>query len=215
MVDFAHARRTMVDGQIRTADVTDLRVLGAFQSVAREQFVPEKRRAIAYLDCDVPVADGRALIKPMVLAKLIQAAGVTESDCVLDAGCATGYSSAVLAALAASVVALEEDAALAAQAKRALSGAGNTTVVTGALTAGWQQGAPYDVIVLQGATEVPPESLLGQLREGGRLVGVSGSGPAGKATIWRMGGGRATSQPLFDAAAPLLPGFAKRPEFVF
>jgi protein-L-isoaspartate(D-aspartate) O-methyltransferase len=218
MVDFAQARRTMVDCQIRTSDVTDLRVIAAFLEVARERFVPAARQAIAYLDRDVPVNDaGRALLKPMVLAKLVQAAGIAATDHVLDVGCATGYSSAVLGRLAARVVALEEDAALGATAGAALaaSRAGNVTVVTGALSAGWPGSAPYDAILLQGATEIVPDSLLGQLKEGGRLLAVLGSGPMGKATIWRMAGTRATPQPLFDAAAPLLPGFAKAPAFVF
>lgn len=218
MVDFAQARRTMVDCQIRTSDVTDLRVVAAFLDVARERFVPAARKAIAYLDRDVPVNDGfRALLKPMVLAKLVQAAEIGETDRVLDVGCATGYSSAVLGKLAASVVALEEDAMLAATATEALaaSGAGNVAVASGKLSAGWPDEGPYDVILLQGATEIVPDSLLGQLKEGGRLLAVLGSGPMGKATIWRMAAARPTPQPLFDAAAPLLPGFVKPPAFVF
>ena len=217
MVDFAQARRTMVDCQIRTSDVTDLRVIAAFLEVARERFVPGARKAIAYLDRDVPVNDARALLKPMVFAKLVQAAGIAATDNVLDVGCATGYSSAVLGKLAARVVALEQDATLAAAATEALaaSGARNVTVATGPLAAGSPDAGPYDVIMLQGASEVVPDSLLGQLKEGGRLLAVLGSGPTGKATIWRMAATGATPQPLFDAAAPLLPGFVKPPAFVF
>ena len=218
MVDFAQARRTMVDCQIRTSDVTDLRVIAAFFDVARERFVPAARKAIAYLDRDVPVNDAsRALLKPMVLAKLVQAAEIGETDRVLDVGCATGYSSAVLGKLAASVVALEEDAMLAATATEALaaSGAGNVAVASGTLSVGRPDEGPYDVILLQGATEIVPDLLLGQLKDGGRLLAVLGSGPMGKATIWRMAATRATPQPLFDAAAPLLPGFVKPPAFVF
>jgi protein-L-isoaspartate(D-aspartate) O-methyltransferase len=219
MVDFAQARRTMVDGQVRTSDVTDLRVLAAMLDVPRERFVPAARRAIAYLDRDVPVSDDgrRCLIKPMVLGKLLQAAGLTGTERALDVGCATGYSCAVLGRLAASVVALEEDTALAAVASETLtaSGASNVKVAGGALTAGWAEGAPYDLILLQGASEVTPDSLLAQLAEGGRLLGVIGSGPMGKATIYRKAGNHVTAQPLFDAAAPLLPGFAKTPAFVF
>ena len=220
MVDFAQARRTMVDCQIRTSDVTDLRVIAAFLDVPRERFVPAARKAVAYLDRDVPVNDAsapRVLLKPMVFAKLVQAAEIAATDRVLDVGCATGYSSAVLGRLAASVVALEEDAALAATAAEALaaSGARNVTVVSGPLLAGWPAEGPYDVILLQGATEIVPDSLLGQLNEGGRLLAVRGSGPMGKATIWRMAATGATPQPLFDAAAPLLPGFNKPPAFVF
>ena len=219
MVDYAQARRTMVDGQVRTSDVTDLRIIAALLEVPRERFVPEARRAIAYLDSDAPVSEAgaRALLKPMVLAKLIQAAGITETDRVLDVGCATGYSSAVLAKLGSRVVALEEDAALARRASETLAalGAANVTVATGPLTAGWADDAPYDVIMLQGATEVAPEGLLAQLKEGGRLLAVVRSGPMGKATLYRKAAGHATALPLFDAVAPLLPGFVRPPAFVF
>jgi protein-L-isoaspartate(D-aspartate) O-methyltransferase len=187
--------------------------------VAREQFVPAARRAIAYLDIDVPVGDkgARALLKPMVLARLLQAAGIREGDRVLDVGCATGYSAAVLARLAAAVVALEEDTALARTAGETLaaSGVSNVSVVSGPLHAGFAQDAPYDVIVMEGASEVVPAALLAQLKDGGRLVAVIGSGPMGKATIYRAAGGGATGQTLFDASAPLLPGFAKPAAFVF
>jgi protein-L-isoaspartate(D-aspartate) O-methyltransferase len=216
MVDYARARRTMVDGQVRPADVTDLRIIAALLDVPREAFVPAARREIAYLDLDVAVNEtGRALLKPMVFAKLLQAAGITEADHVLDVGCATGYSSAVLAKLAASVIALEQDAALARSAAEMAAQTGNVTVVSGPLSDGAPHQAPYDAIVLEGASEVVPDSLLAQLRDGGRLVAVVGIAPMSRATIYRMSGGRATAQPLFDAAAPLLPGFVKPAAFVF
>jgi protein-L-isoaspartate(D-aspartate) O-methyltransferase len=218
MVDYAQARRAMVDRQVRPADVTDLRIQAAMLEVPREVYVPAERRAMTYLDEDVPVnARGRALLKPMVFAKLIQAARIGETDRVLDVGCVTGYSAAVLAKLAGSVIALEEDEALALAAGATLAQAGvsNVSVVGGRLTAGWPQGAPYDAIVLEGAAEIVPDSLLSQLKEGGRLVAVVGRAPLGKATIFRMVAGRATATPLFDAAAPLLPGFVKPVAFVF
>ena len=217
MADYAQARRVMVDRQVRTADVTDLRIISALLDVPREMFVPAARRAIAYLDLDVPVNEsGRALLKPMVFAKLLQAAGIGETDRVLDVGCATGYSAGVLAKLAGDVVALE-DAALARGAGETLAqiGAKNLSVVSGALAAGWAERAPYDVIVLEGAAEVVPDSLLSQLKDGGRLVAVVGFGPMGKATLYRRAGGHATAQPVFDAAAPPLPGFIKPAAFVF
>jgi len=217
MADYAQARRVMVDRQVRTADVTDLRIISALLEVPREMFVPAARRAIAYLDLDVPVNEsGRALLKPMVFAKLLQAAGIGETDRVLDVGCATGYSAGVLAKLAGDVVALE-DAALARSAGETLAqiGAKNLSVVSGALAAGWAERAPYDVIVLEGAAEVVPDSLLSQLKDGGRLVAVVGFGPMGKATLYRRAGGHATAQPVFDAAAPPLPGFIKPAAFVF
>jgi protein-L-isoaspartate(D-aspartate) O-methyltransferase len=217
MVDYAQARRTMVDCQVRPSDVTDLRIIAALLDVARERFVPEARRPIAYLDIDVPVGTGaaRALIKPMVFSKLLQAAGIGANDRVLDVGCATGYSAAVLAQLAGSVTALEEDAGLGRVANETLAGAGNISLVSGPLTAGWPQGAPYDAIILEGAAEVVPDALLAQLKDGGRLVAVVGAGPMGKATIYRKAAGRVSAQPLFDAAAPQLPGFAKPAAFVF
>src|ERR1041384_3797694 len=183
MADYALARRVMVDRQVRTADVTDLRIISALLEVPREMFVPAARRAIAYLDLDVPVNEhGRVLLKPMVFAKLLQAAGIGETDRVLDVGCATGYSAGGLAKLAGD---------------------------------GWAQRAPYDVIVLEGAADVVPDSLLSQLKDGGRLVAVVGIGPMGKATLYRRAGGHATAQPVFDAAAPPLPGFIKPAAFVF
>jgi protein-L-isoaspartate(D-aspartate) O-methyltransferase len=140
----------------------------------------------------------------MVFAKLLQATGIGATDRVLDVGCATGYSAGVLAKLAGDVVALEEDAAMARVAGETLAqiDAKNLSVVSGALAAGWAERAPYDVIVLEGAAEVVPDSLLSQLKIGGRLVAVVGLGPMGKATLYRRAGARATAQPVFDAAAP-------------
>ncbi|MBX9840268.1 MAG: protein-L-isoaspartate O-methyltransferase [Xanthobacteraceae bacterium] len=221
MIDFAAARRMMVDGQVRTADVTDPRILSAMLDLPREQFFPEDKASLAYLDRDVPVSEAgrpvRRLLKPMVLAKLIQAANLADTDHVLDVGCATGYSTAVLGRLARSVVGLEEDAPLARQASEMLAGAGvtNAKVATGALAKGWPAEAPYDVILLEGATETVPAALVEQLKIGGRLACVLGRGQAGKAMVYRRAEGDLSGRAVFDAAAPLLPGFAKPPEFVF
>jgi protein-L-isoaspartate(D-aspartate) O-methyltransferase len=223
MTDFAAARRMMVDGQVRTSDVTDLRLIAAMMEVPRERFVPPGKQAIAYLDFDIPVTDGkgrapaRCLLKPMVLAKLLQTAEVGEGDHVLDVGCATGYSSAVLAKLAGSVVALEEDAELAraAEANLAAVGARNVTVAVGALAKGWPAGALYDVILLNGSAERAPKVLLQQLKEGGRLVGVVGRPPSAKAMLYRSFAHEVSGRPVFDAGAPLLPGFTEPPAFVF
>jgi protein-L-isoaspartate(D-aspartate) O-methyltransferase len=221
MADFSVARRTMVDTQVRTSDVTDLRLVAAMLDLPRERFVPQDKMAIAYLDFDIPVTElvqpVRRLLKPMVIAKLIQAADVGVTDCVLDIGCATGYSSALLGRLAGSVIALEEDASLAQIAGKTLTalGAANVTVATGPLTAGWPAGGPYDVIILEGATEVVPVGLRGQLKDGGRLVCVLGRGPAGKAMLFRSLEGELSGRTIFDAAAPVLPGFTQTPEFVF
>lgn len=216
--NFATARRMMVDGQLRTYDITDQKLLSAMLEVQREKFVPATMAGIAYLDTDVAVGHDRRLLKPMVLAKLIQAAGISPSDSVLDVGCATGYSAAVLAKLAGSVVALEADAALADAARRTLgAGAGAVTVVTGPLADGCAAKGPYDVILVNGAVETVPPQLFKQLKDGGRLVTVVGSGPASKATLYRsLGrGGEVSSRAIFDATGALLPGFSKPAEFVF
>ena len=217
MFDTAAARRMMVDGQVRTADVTNLNLIAAMLAVPRELFVPPAVAGQAYLDSDIAVAKGRALLKPMVLAKLIQAAQVVGTDHVLDVGCATGYSSAVLARLAGSVVALEEDAALAHQAEETLAalGAAHVVVATGPLTQGWPAAAPYDLILLNGATEIVPDPLGRQLKPNGRIAGIFGRGPNGKGVIYRMVEGHLVGRPIFDAAAPLLPGFVAPPAFVF
>lgn len=217
MFDAATARRMMVDGQVRTADVTNQDLIAAMQAVPRELFVPPDLAGQAYLDRDIPLGKGRALLKPMVLAKLIQAAQVGAGDTVLDVGCATGYSSAVLSRMVGSVVALEEDASLAHQAEQALAAAGATSVVvaTGPLMAGWPAAAPYDLILLNGVTEVLPETLGRQLKPDGRLACVFGRGPTGKAMMYRVAEGRLAGRPIFDAAGPLLPGFAAPEVFVF
>ena len=215
MTDFATARRHMVDGQVRTADVTDLRILSAMLDIPRERFVPPASAAIAYLDLDLPVgkSGSRRLLKPMVLGKLIHAANIAPGDRVLDVGCATGYGAAVLARVAGQVIALEQDADLARAARSELAGQPNATVVSGSLTAGWPQSSPYDAIVLEGATEVPPETFLSQIREGGRLVCVLGSGPGSKAMLYCRSGDELGGRPIFDATAAVLPGFAKTPGF--
>jgi protein-L-isoaspartate(D-aspartate) O-methyltransferase len=215
MTDFVSARRHMVDGQVRTTDVTDLRVISAMLEVPRERFVPPASASIAYLDLDVPLGASRRLLRPMVLAKLLQAAELEATDRVLDVGCATGYTAAVLARIAGQVVALEQDAGLAKAAGDALSSLPNVEVVNGALAAGWPQGAPYDVVVLEGATEDMPHALCQQLKDGGRLVCVLGSGPGSKAMLYRRGGTEVGGRPIFDASAALLPGFAKTPVFAF
>ncbi|HZS65314.1 MAG TPA: protein-L-isoaspartate O-methyltransferase [Xanthobacteraceae bacterium] len=222
MIDFSKARRMMVDGQIRPNDVTDLRIIGAMLDVPRERFVPPESVEISYLDLDISVSSiagggRRRMLKPMMLAKLIQAAEIQEHDAVLDIGCTTGYSTAILARLAHSVIALEEDGSLASRARQLLADMGekNVSVVTGPLMAGWAPHSPYDVIVLEGATEVEPRTLFPQLKEGGRLVCVRSGTAAGKAMLYRRAGGEVSGWPIFDANAPVLPGFIAAPAFVF
>ncbi len=216
MTDFAAARRHMVDGQVRTADVTDLRIQAAMLEIPRERFLPAAAAGLAYLDLDVPAGEGgRRMPKPMVLAKLIHAAEIADTARVLDVGCTTGYGAAVLARLAAEVVALEVDAKLADVARTHLADTPHVKVVTGPLADGWPGAGPYDVIVLEGASEIAPESLFGQLKDGGRLVCVVGAGPGAKATVFRRTGDETGARHIFDATAAVLPGFVKPLEFAF
>jgi len=218
MTDFADARRHMVDGQVRPSDVTDLRLISAMLEVPREKFTSPQSASIAYLDLDLPVGEGaaapRRMLKPIILAKLLNAAQIEPTDKVLDVGCATGYTAALLGRMAGEVVALDEDPGLAKTAKAALAGLPNVTVVSGPLTAGWAQGAPYDLIFMEGATEIEPHSLCQQLKDGGRLVCVLGTTP-GAAMLYRRSGNDFGSRPVFSAAAPVLPGFVKAKAFTF
>lgn len=215
MTDFAAARRHMVDGQIRTTDVTDLRLISALLEVPRERFMPPASVSLAYLDLDVPVGGSRRLLRPMVLAKMIQAADIKPTDRVLDVGCASGYGAAVLGYIAGNVIALEQDTGLANAASDSLAAQRNVKVVKGPLADGWPQGAPYDAVVVEGATEVVPNALCQQLKNGGRLICVLGDGPGLKAMLYTRSGTEAAGRAVFDAPAALLPGFAKTPVFAF
>jgi len=220
MSGFSTARLKMVDGQVRTSDVTDRRVIDAMLSVPRELFAPASRQALAYLDLDLDVSEGgakRYLIKPQLTGKLLQAAEIGEGDNVLVVGCATGYLAALTAKLARQVTATETDSALAAKAGHAFAALGltNVTCKAAACAEGDASAGPYDVIVLNGATEVTPDGLFGQLREGGRLVGVSAESRPSRAMIVTRSHGEFGYRPLFDAAAPVLPGLERAAAFVF
>lgn len=222
MIDFERARLKMVESQLRTEDVTDYDVLDAMGTVARERFVPERHRPLAYIDEDLVLTEPgaavpRYLMRPAGFAKLIQLVEIAGPDKVLDVGCGGGYSAAVLARLARTVVALESDARLAAAARQALADAGvaNATVVAGPLAEGWSREAPYDAIVLEGAVERVPEALFGQLAEGGRLVAIVGYGRSALATVYTKTGPEIGSRPGFSAAAIALSGFEEPKAFVF
>jgi protein-L-isoaspartate(D-aspartate) O-methyltransferase len=209
------ARRNMVESQIRPNKVTDLRVIEAFEAVPRERFVPAHLAGVAYIDDDLQIAPGRYLIEPMVLARLAQALDAQPTDKVLCVAAGCGYGAAVMARLAASVVALDGDAGLCAAARRALAGIGNVNVVEGDLAAGHAAGAPYDVILIEGAIERLPAALIAQLAEGGRLGTVLIEGGVGHATLYLKTGGVMSHRPLFEAGTPRLPGFVAPPRFVF
>ena len=213
MADFAIQRKTMVDNQIRTVDVTDHAVLDAFSAVGREAFVPAARQTLAYIDQHVQVAPGRFLMQPAPLARLIQLAAPQPGEKVLIVGGNTGYSAAVVAALDASVVMVEEDADLAAKAEAALAGTAGVKVVRGALAGGCAAEGPYDLIVFDGSVEVMPESFVAQVAEGGRLVAIEGTGQTGRAIVRVKSSGTVSSRFAFNLPAMPLPGFAKAREF--
>jgi protein-L-isoaspartate(D-aspartate) O-methyltransferase len=221
MSGFTIARQKMVDGQVRPSDVTDFRIIDAMLAVPREAFVPPGQQAMAYLDIDLDVSAGtsekRYLIKPVVTAKMLQAAEIKDTDRVLVVGCATGYSAAIVAKLAAQVTATEGDASLAAKAKDVLArlGFANVTVRSAAAAEGDPANAPYDVIVLNGATEVTPIGLYRQLRNGGRLVGVFAMMQPQRATVVTHSHDDFGTRALFDAAVPVLPGLGRLPAFIF
>ena len=220
MVDTAALRTKMVDGQIRPSDVTDHRIIDAMGDIPREAFVPSAMASLAYLDRNVPVSvDGhsRCLINPMVLARLIQAAAIGPRDVVLEVGCATGYGAAVMARLASSVVALEEDPALAEKAAETLASLAvdNAAVVTGPLVAGYPAEGPFDAILVNGAVEVLPKALTDQLKDGGRLVVVEGVGQAARGMLYTRSGADVSGRVVLNASVPLLPGFAREPVFQF
>jgi protein-L-isoaspartate(D-aspartate) O-methyltransferase len=223
MINEPAARLNMVEGQLRTNKVTDEAVLEGFLTVPRERFVPPNLRGIAYVDDDIPLGNGRVLIEPLVLARLLQLAAIGKDDKVLEIGCATGYATALLARIAASVVAVESDAQLveAARANLAALGIGNVQLQQAPLEAGWRAGAPYNVILINGGVAEVPSAISDQLAEGGRLVTVAegAASPAearcGCAVLMTRAEGRVSSRPVFDATVEPLSGFARRAAFVF
>lgn len=216
MLDFSQARANMIEGQLRPNRVNDPVLLAAVAGLPRENFLPAALKGIAYVDDDIPLGNDRYLIEPMVLCRLLQNGSIRPSDKVLDVGCATGYSSALLARLAAQVVALESDEALVSQARQHLATIANVKLVSGPLEQGWAAEAPYDVILVGGAVEQVPAALTDQLVEGGRLLTVIASGAGGgTARLLQKTAGVISSRPLFDAGTPSLPGFARRAAFVF
>lgn len=210
MADATQQRVNMVDSQVRPSDVTDRRIIRAMLEVPREAYVPASLRSLAYADGDIGLDGGRVLLAPRVLAKLLQLAHLGDGDQVLVAGCATGYAAAVMARMGAKVTGVEPDDGLRAIAMRELGGAASDIgIFAGTPAAGYAEAAPYDVILVDGGVEVIPETLLDQLKDGGRLVAVRVERRGGRATVWRRSGRVFGETSGFDAVAPILPGFEK------
>jgi len=221
MVDAATQRLNMVESQVLPSDVTDRRILQAMRELPRERFAPRAMAELAYIDEALPLTppgpERRWLLAPRLTAKLLQLADIADGNRVLHVGCGTGYGTAILARMAGTLIALESDESLAAAARSNLAdlAIGNVTVKTGPLNAGSADDAPFDAIVVEGSVLEAPDALLDQLTGTGRLVAVVAEDGVGTATQWRRLGRSVNSWGAFDAAAPVLPGFAKGPSFVF
>lgn len=210
MTDFAACRVMMVDTQVRPNDVTKYPIIAAMLAVPREEFVPDARREVAYVGENLDLGGGRVMLEPRTLAKLLDALDIQPGDTVLDIGCGLGYTAAIAARMAEAVIAVEEDEVLAAQAQARLSeqGADNAVVIAGPLAEGSARNAPYDAILIGGAVETVPAALLAQLKDGGRIGAIFMEGALGVCRIGRKADGQVSWKPVFNATAPVLPGFA-------
>jgi protein-L-isoaspartate(D-aspartate) O-methyltransferase len=215
---FAEARDRMVDSQVRPNRVRDSRILDTMRRLPRERFLPPELAPLAYADQDVPLGSGRFMMQPMAIARLIQLAAPVPGENALVVAAGVGYGAAVLAACGVRVTALEEDPALLATARHALTEvAPEVNLVAGPLSNGWPSAAPYDVILLEGAVQTVPAALAQQLRNnGGRLVTVICSvGRTGQAVLAEPTGAGLRAQPMFDCAIPPLPSLLPAPAFTF
>ncbi|MDR3438227.1 protein-L-isoaspartate O-methyltransferase [Telmatospirillum sp.] len=217
-MNYAAVRQRMVESQIRTNRVTNSKVIEALRAVPREVFVPKSMRGIAYVDESIDLGGGRYLIEPLVFASMLQAVDIKTSDVVLDIGCVTGYSAAVLARLASTVVAIECDSEMVGRSGALLSEQkiDNVAVVSGNLADGDAAHSPYQVIVIEGAVARIPDVLLRQLSDGGRLVAVvNGESGLGRVTLVTRTGNSFSTRRVFEAFAHCLPGFQRKPGFAF
>jgi protein-L-isoaspartate(D-aspartate) O-methyltransferase len=222
-MDFQTARLAMVESQIRPNGVRDPLILNALATLPRELFVPERQKTLAYMDdavLAVPAGEGsppRYLLPPMVLARLLQSAGLSRSDHALDIGGATGYSAAVLAQLCGKVDALEASEALVETTRRNLKAinAGGVTVHRGPLDQGLADSKPFDFILLNGGVADEPKDLFSQLADGGRLATIVRRGWLGHAYLYSKNSGAVSGRAIFDAGAEYLPGFEQTSHFVF
>ena len=215
MSAYSARRVMMVDTQVRPQDVTKFPIIEAMLAVPREVYVPADKREAAYVGENINLGGDRVLLEARTLAKMLDALDIQPGEVVLDLGCGLGYSSAVIARMAEAVVAVEENEALAAEAQRLLAAEGvdNAAVVTGPLAEGCAKCGPYDVVTVQGGVEQIPEALVAQLKEGGRIAALFMDGALGAVKIGHKAGGKLVWRFGFNAAAPLLSGFASRPEF--
>jgi protein-L-isoaspartate(D-aspartate) O-methyltransferase len=216
-MDYARARHLMVESQVRTNDVTDARILAAMRVLPRERFAPPAVRTLAYADLELEVAPGRTLLRPRDLAKLIQALAPQAHERGLEIAGATGYGAAVLAACCAEVHSLDADANISFAGRAALESAGVTNVKTVSTDPahGWADGAPYDVMFLNGGAEIVPQAWLDQLAQGGRLGVVVREGRVGRARIYTCSGDTTAYRIAFDAAPPNVAGLTQPPAFRF
>ena len=218
MADFSKARRNMVDCQLRTNKVVDEALVAQFGTVPREMFVEESVRSVAYVDMDVSIGNGRYLMAPLTLARILQGLAIQGNEVALDVGCGTGYSTAILSGLADTVVALEENHDLAARANDLLTelAADNAVVIEAPLAEGYAAQGPYDIILVGGAIASVPSALSDQLSEGGRLAAVVDDGKGrGIAILMIKRHGFVSQRELFEASVPRLPGFEPKMGFVF
>jgi len=215
MADYAALRLVMVDTQVRPSDVTKFPIISAMLATPREAFVPSGQQAVAYSETAIPLQGGREMLEPRTLAKLLDALDTGRDDAVLVIGANLGYATALMAHMAISVVAVEEDAGLAGEAETALTAQGidNAVVMTGPLTEGLPRATPFDVILIEGGVETVPEGLTAQLRDGGRIAAIFMNGAVGHARLGVRAEGRMGWRDAFDAAAPVLPGFARERSF--
>lgn len=214
-MDFATARRNMIEGQLRPNKVIDEALLASIEAAPRERFLPESLRGVAYVDEDLTLGAGRSLMEPVVLGRLLQELDLGAEDAVLDIASGTGYAAAVMARLAGSVFALESDAGLLGRATELFGelALDNVVPIEGELIAGCPDQAPYNAILIEGAVDTVPQAILDQLAEGGRLAAVVTENGVGRATIYRKDGGVLSHRVLFDARVPALAEFRKPKEF--
>ena len=214
--DTALARALMVDGQLRPNKVRDPRLIEVLRRLPRERFVPAPLRQFAYIDADLKLSAGRVMIKPLVIARLIQLAAPRPGETALVVGSGTGYAAAILAELGVQVTALEEDEALIAHAREAAIPAHGIAFVTGKLADGWAERAPYDFVLIEGAVRAIPERIGRQVAQHGRLVTVlapEGASPTAVLAEPSLGGMRARA--AFDATTALLPELVPAASFAF